>query len=135
MNKEDFKILVNSYGSDILRWPEALRDQAAPMFAKHKELVADAAELDALLDAYRVEDVSSKLLERIMVAAEEKTALRASILMFCKKELGIRHPAAIAASLALFGFVTGFSLSTDMGAKTTKLPYYSSILNVEPRML
>ena len=69
MNKKDFKILLGSYGTDLMRWPESLRNVAAPLFVQYPALVEDAAALDALLDSYTLADIRPELLEEVMEAA------------------------------------------------------------------
>jgi hypothetical protein len=69
MNREDFKILLGSYGADILRWPEGLQNSAVPLFARYPELVADATAMDALLDSYTVADISPEFLETVIQVA------------------------------------------------------------------
>ncbi len=69
MNKEDFKILLGSYGADLMRWPESVRDSAIPLFAHYPALVEEAAEMDALLDGYPLEPVGPEVLRAVMAGA------------------------------------------------------------------
>ena len=107
MNKEDFKILVNSYGSDILRWPEALRDAAVPLFVECATITQEAAALDALLDGYKVEDASTTLSNKILRAAHDNDNMPVIFRSFWAK-------ASMMAACAIIGFYVGsISIQTD----------------------
>ena len=68
MNKEDFKILLGSYGANLMRWPEILRNAAAPLFAQFPALVEDAAAVDGLLNSYKLSDIRPDFLDEVIAA-------------------------------------------------------------------
>lgn len=113
MNREDFKILVNSYGTDIIRWPLQLRSLGAPMFSEYPSLVEEAAGIDALLDKYQVDDANDELLETILRAAYDNDNRPLMLRSFWMK-------AGMMAMCAVFGFYCGsFSLQTDTKTMAT----------------
>ena len=73
MDRQRFAELLDAYGADFRRWPAGVRASASAFVAEDAEaatLVADAHELDLLLDAGRHEaPVSPDLTARILASA------------------------------------------------------------------
>ncbi|MET3525424.1 hypothetical protein [Phenylobacterium koreense] len=73
MTYERFQQLAEAYGGDMARWPVAERDQAALFMAQEPDLarrVLEAdAELDLLLDGWRMPAASVRLQDTILAAA------------------------------------------------------------------
>ncbi|MDX2275352.1 MAG: hypothetical protein NW206_07855 [Hyphomonadaceae bacterium] len=114
MNAERFKAIVEAYGADEKRWPEAERS-AAMAFAARPEaqkLLAEARALDALLDASEdTEPVSLGFVRSAISAAPANLAfarggMSASARAPVRQPLSWRPLAALAAC-AVFGLVLG----------------------------
>lgn len=73
MTVERFAQLAEIHGGDIARWPEACREAARAVLAAHPEtlgpLLAEAAELDRLLDLAPAGAMNAALLGRLINAA------------------------------------------------------------------
>jgi hypothetical protein len=71
MNKDRLDQLLEAYGAEPARWPEAERAAAMRMFAERPRGEALAAErrIDAMLDAWTADPASLSLRERIAAAA------------------------------------------------------------------
>ncbi|GAB7537545.1 hypothetical protein AB4851_06975 [Burkholderia sp. 22PA0099] len=73
MTPERFRIIVEAYGADSRRWPDAERDAARAWAGTHREqagaLLAEAAELDGWLVGDTIAPASSALIERIVGTA------------------------------------------------------------------
>ncbi|WP_186069705.1 hypothetical protein [Burkholderia gladioli] len=73
MTPERFRNIVEAYGADPRRWPDAERDAARDWAGAHREqagaLLAEAAELDGWLGAHSVAPASHALVERILATA------------------------------------------------------------------
>lgn len=64
-----FTELVEAYGAELARWPELERARASELIEAQPqaaELLAEAAELDALLDGYRTQAPSPRLRARVL---------------------------------------------------------------------
>lgn len=76
MERERFEDLAGTYGGDLRRWPEAARADAERLLADAPELraaLADAAALDALLDASPTPWPSQALRDRVIAVAPRPT--------------------------------------------------------------
>lgn len=121
MNSEDFKILLGSYGADLMRWPKELHEKAAPLFAKHKEWVEEAEAMDALLDRSHVQDIGAELLEQVMDAAFNPISHHNdNDLPTALKPVWAR--VSFAAVLAAIGFWCGSASLTHEAAYAAKEP-------------
>jgi multidrug resistance efflux pump len=72
MTPERFRVLLDSCGADLRRWPEAARDAARALLASDPGLRAahaEAALLDRALDAHEIAAPGAALIDRIAVAA------------------------------------------------------------------
>lgn len=73
MTPERFETLMEAYGGDVARWPDAEREAAAVLMAARPawagEVLARGVDLDALLDAFPAPRASAGLAERIAAAA------------------------------------------------------------------
>ena len=73
MTEERFGALAEAYGGDVSRWPADQREAAAMMMAADPDFTRDvltrASMLDAALDSWTREPVSSALAERILAQA------------------------------------------------------------------
>ncbi len=82
MTPERFRIIVEAYGADSRRWPDAERDAARAWAGTHRDqagaVLAEAAELDGWLGASRVEPASAALFERIVASAPAPAPRRLS---------------------------------------------------------
>ena len=97
----------------------------------------DDKSLEALLDRYKIEEVSDRFLKQVMdvsKVAQPKTFSGATILTFLRYDLGIHKPALMAASLLIAGFASGFVMSA-FSAKHVTLPSYASVLYQQPSIL
>lgn len=74
MNQTRFSALLSAYGADPKRWPQAERPGALAFMESHSEtatrLVAEAGELDGLLEAARAQPPSAGLAGRILAAGQ-----------------------------------------------------------------
>lgn len=98
MDERRFREILDAHGGDPRRWPEAERAAAAAFLRDHpqaEEWRAEAAALDAMLDAAPAPPPSDLLARRILAGAPKP----ASVTRFAG--------AALAASLAL-GVLLGF---------------------------
>lgn len=73
MTPDRFEALAEAYGGDVARWPEGEREAAAEVMAARpawtRDVLARAAELDALLDAFERPHGSVGLAARIAAGA------------------------------------------------------------------
>jgi hypothetical protein len=73
MTPERFRTIVEAYGADARRWPDAERDAAREYAAQHRAeadaLLAQSATLDAWLDADRLAPARAELFDRIVASA------------------------------------------------------------------
>jgi hypothetical protein len=130
MNSEDFKILLGSYGADLMRWPKELHEKAAPLFLKHSEWVEEAEAMDALLDRSHVDSANQELLDRITSAAWLHD--NDNILPKVLKPLWARS--GVAAALAAIGFWCGSVSLPHEAAYAAKEPTAKPMLIGPTRM-
>jgi len=100
MDRTRFEALLEAYGADPRRWPEAERAAAVAFASAHPEMgavAAEAARLDAVLDAGRTEARGSDLLQARILAALPKAA-----------PAGNRGWVLALAACAVFGVALGF---------------------------
>lgn len=73
MTAERFEALADAYGGDVARWPGGEREAAAALMAADpawaRAALAEAAELDAALDAFVAPRAAGELAERIAMGA------------------------------------------------------------------
>ena len=73
MTPERFQTIVEAYGANARRWPEAERDSALEWASQHREqadvMLASSGELDDWLDADIVKPASTALFDRIVDSA------------------------------------------------------------------
>ncbi len=103
MDRKRFEQVLDAYGADPKRWPEAERAEADAFRAAHPDiadaLVAQARTLDGLLDTARDPARDTSLLAaRILKQAPVAPAARSNFL----------RPAIALAACAVFGIVLGF---------------------------
>lgn len=114
MTDERFFQIIEAYGADPARWPEAERDAAQAWADAHLEAAAEALRSEAALDAVlgEAEAMPSDLLERRIMKRfpAPAGAPRWQI------------PVAVAAALlvgAFIGFASGALTATEDGVETT----------------
>jgi hypothetical protein len=75
MTSVRFAALAEAYGGEIARWPEGEREAARALLASHPEalaqVLADAAQLDRLLDLAPAQAPTAALLGRLIVDAPQ----------------------------------------------------------------
>lgn len=127
MTIERFKVLVEAYGANPARWPEAER-AVAEAFAnatpEAQRLLAEAAALDHVLSAADTAPVSRELETRVLDSFTSPKARRASWL---PDFVPWSQAAALAASLVL-GMFAGGALPAIAGIGETGV-------SVEPAMM
>lgn len=73
MNRQRFETLTETFGGDVARWPEAERETAAALMATEPAWVAgvlaEAVDLDAILDAAPAPRASAVLIDAIVAGA------------------------------------------------------------------
>jgi hypothetical protein len=73
MTPDRFQTLVEAYGADARRWPDAERDTARAWAAQHpveaNAVLEHAAALDGWLDADRLAPMRAELIDRIVASA------------------------------------------------------------------
>jgi len=103
MDRQRFDHLLEAYGADFKRWPEAEREVGAAFAAAHPGDVSEALQaavaLDGALDARRVEPGAPELLAARILAAHKRQRTSG---------LDWRAVAALAAC-GVFGIVLGYS--------------------------
>jgi hypothetical protein len=119
MTAERFIQIVEAYGADPARWPEAERAAAQAFADAHPQIAADALAAEAALDAMlgEAEAVPSDLLERRIM---KRLPVPAAAPRW-------QVPAAAAAALlvgAFIGFASGALTVTD-GAQTAETTLYA----------
>lgn len=114
-----FAELARAYGADLGRWPPALRDAAAARLAAQDpsgaaadapaQVLAEAAELDFALDAWRLAPPSQALVEAVLAAAPRRPAWAGRPWIW-RTGVGAGLAAACAA-----GVLTGATLAQPQG--------------------
>jgi len=106
MTMERLQFLLDAYGANRERWPEAERDSASALLAASEEaraLVRDAARLDALLDFVSAPDPSPALIERALASAPAALPVRRRVSRRGWQRLAFAAaPLAAAAALMLW---------------------------------
>lgn len=114
MTIERFKVLVEAYGADPARWPEAER-AVAEAFAnaspEAQQLLAEAAAFDLMLDAASTAPVTRELEARVLDGFAARKTRR---FPFLPEVLPWTQAAALAASLVL-GMLAGGALPALAG--------------------
>jgi hypothetical protein len=108
MNIERFRILVEAYGANPARWPEAERVAAllfAEQSAEARDALQEAAAFDTLLDMAETQAASRALEDRILTTFAERPAVQRAP-WFTLRWI---PAAAVACSLAL-GLAVGAAL-------------------------
>ena len=108
MDVDRFETLAQAYGGDPGRWPEAER-AAAEAFrfaspAEAERVLAEAADLDFALDAWRVSAPSAALRGRVLAAAPSPRPRRRSLGLWLSG-------AGFAAAAAVAGVMVGVAAS------------------------
>ena len=110
MTKDDFEQLAETWGGDIARWPQGVREDAAlfaaeePVFAQ--AMLAREASLDAALDALPRAPASRELYDRILADAPAERRRR----RLWRLWLAPAGVSAALASVAAAGLVLGVQL-------------------------
>lgn len=101
MNRDRFEHLLEAYGGDFRRWPEAERAAGEAFAAANADtsvLLAEARTLDAALDDWRDEAPEPELLARRILAKAPKRASGG----------GVMRIGWALAACAVFGVVLGY---------------------------
>lgn len=113
MNIERFRILVEAYGADPARWPEAERVAAllfAEQSAEARAALQEAAAFDRVLDAAETQAATRDLEDRILATFPART-VKERTPWFAPRRI---PAAAVACSLAL-GLAVGAALPGLVG--------------------
>jgi hypothetical protein len=132
VDKARFKAIIEAYGADPDRWPEAERDDALAYRrgadASETALLKDAAELDGLLAAASPARVDAALVARVMASARRPSFLAA--LFGGAGHVGTGARAGVAAAcLALVVLGTGAGWASS-GRGATAVTAEDAFLNV-----
>ncbi|MDZ4866076.1 MAG: hypothetical protein SGI91_02035 [Alphaproteobacteria bacterium] len=117
MNIQRFKTLVEAYGANPARWPEAERVAAllfAEQSAEARDMLQEAAAFDRLLDTAETHPATRTLEDRILATFPERTAKQRAP-WFTMRWI---PAAAVACSLAL-GLAVGAALPGLAGVNDT----------------
>jgi hypothetical protein len=112
MNIERFKALVEAYGANPVRWPEAERDAAiafATITPDAQRALDEAAALDRLLDAAGTVPATRALEERVLATYGKRGSFAHCIRIAGESPTQWVPGAAIACSL-LLGLLVGAAL-------------------------
>jgi hypothetical protein len=107
LSPERFQALAETYGGDIARWPESCREQARALLARDPEglgaILAEASDLDHLLDLAPAGAVNAALLGRLIAAAPQPagSARRWIAGLGAALGLGVAALAGVTAGVAL----------------------------------
>lgn len=119
MNAERFSALIEAYGADARRWPEADREPARAFRlaepALTARLLAEADMIDALLDASPRPPVSPELRDRVLAAVTTVRARRFSLWSLLPRRLVLASGVGFAAA-ACAGVIAGQSLTMHLTA-------------------
>lgn len=116
MNKEQFQQFAESYGSDLNRWPDAIRAEADQDLANQptwQALLDREGGLDQHLDQYQINTDITALEARISKQAFEQMSLLDRIFAWISPDAALWRPALAASIPILIGFVLGSSLNFD----------------------
>jgi hypothetical protein len=82
MTPERFRAIVDAYGADSRRWPQAERASAEAWARGHRReadaLAAESAWLDACLERHAVAEPGAALVERVLAGAPRRRDARAN---------------------------------------------------------
>jgi hypothetical protein len=120
MARQRFDQLLEAYGADFARWPNAERDAGAAFAAANSSAVAASMEderaLDASLDAARVDVASADLLAARILAAHKRN-----------RDGGFDWRAAAAlAACAVFGVLLGYGGGLMTPVADDEAAYFAS---------
>jgi hypothetical protein len=125
MDRERFAALVDAFGADFRRWPEAERDAARAFRAAQpavcEALLAEAAGLDAALDEIAALQPSAALRERILASAPRTRRPLISLGRFRRAAPWLAPGAGLAAACAAgawLGVTASHTAETRMRADT-----------------
>ncbi len=119
MTPERFQRIIAAYGVEPDRWPADER-KAAIAFVRNnsamaKKLIAKEADLDGMLDAYRVAAANADLTGRVLADAQRIAPVRRAVSrMMIWRGVGI-------AGIGLAGALAGAVLVTTLSPMTTIL--------------
>jgi len=132
MTPERFRTIVEAYGADARRWPETERAAASAWADAHRSeadaMLADAAQLDALLARDVVDAPSAAFVERVIATAPAPVRLAArrprrfALPGRRSRRAGVWWSGAAFAGVGLIGGLTGaFAVSFFLvtGSPTT----------------
>lgn len=108
MNADRFQTLVDAYGADWRRWPEAEREAARAFSETAERQMFEARQVDAALDAFKAAPVSHDLRDRVIAMATQLALKPRSIRPF----FGWAPRLGLAAACAA-GVVVGLSATID----------------------
>lgn len=126
--------LIAAYGAEPGAWPEDERTAASMRIAESPDLftaaLAEARDLDALLQTERVPEPSGALTDAILGAAPEPRAASNSLLGGLSSLIfpqGVRWPAGAALASLMMGLVGGYAYaSTGIGYDQADAAYYAA---------
>lgn len=127
MTPERFRIIVEAYGTDARRWPDAERAAASEWAGGHRveadALLAESARLDAWLDSDIVAAPDAALVRRIVASAPVRRAPR--------RRAGWWWSGAAFAGVGLVGglagaFAVSFFLLTGMPPAVSDAPHLTT---------
>lgn len=135
MNPEAFKKLCATYGADTQRWPEADRANIGELsnrhFAEMRQALDAETELDALLDAHKLEAPSAELASMILASAPQKAQTKEQAWSWWWPSLGLAGVglagvglAGAVAGIMLVSLLTSpilFSGAADKGLSTSEI--------------
>ena len=99
MTRNEFIQLIETYGSDELRWPEAHKAQMLDFIssnpAEAQTLLTDEAGLDAALESIRLQPGTDMLKARIMGALPQEAEEPLPVAANDRRQLGHKAVAAL----------------------------------------
>jgi len=110
-SKDDFKRLIETYGSDIDRWPAAFQDPARAMMNSDatftKPLMAEAVKLDEALASARLTPGTDMLKARILNGLESQPSRGMDQIANDRAARGMKYHTV--AAMMVMSFVLGFA--------------------------
>ena len=121
LDLDRFRTIVDAYGADPSKWPEAERDAALSFLGSASEaapIVEQAAQLDTMLESVPLVEPSSEL-ERMVAAIPEKSRSTSNRIEFetwrSMVSLTTLWKPTLAATLAIvLGIITGVATAEPM---------------------
>jgi hypothetical protein len=119
MSMARFQALAEAYGGEIARWPEGEREAARALLASDPtplaSVLAEASQVDRLLDLAPAQAVDAALLGRLITAAPQtpNTARRWATGLSAALGLSAAAFAGVLAGVALGGHVNAPTLPAD----------------------